>query len=444
VAPPRVAIVGASIAALVAAAALREKGLGVDVLERGQSVGGLFAKVDTPFGTQEVGMHVIYASPDQVAHMQAVLGRDAMDVLEGTAVDQGGSIFDGAPHYNSLYPDVRDHRLRPQIVDELLATTPAASEVADAAAEAERRFGPTAASSVFVPVLEKVWKTSAAALTGAALHCFFDLRRVVAFDKRVADLLKRDPWFDAVVANPDQNQPAGQVFGGRQAVVMKLDGAQLQERVAEWAASNDVMLAFGADVDIAGGDLQVDGGPVGERWDGCLVTSPVFAIPNDRPVRLAEIELTVDYVRLATGTTITFPTYYVLCHDPTVTASRIVNFASYSAQAADNDAGQVLAIETVHAVGDQPLPETITDDLRRIWPDIGIDDAFRLPKTLKLPVPTIENGRQLDAVIASVGERFGDRPLYFTGMRTDRGVFFSHQTIGLAHDAALDCYRQLV
>ena len=152
----------------------------------------------------------------------------------------------------------------------------------------------------------------------------------------------------------------------------------------------------------------------------------------------------VYYVRLATGTTITFPTYYVLCHDPTVTASRIVNFASYSAQAADNDAGQVLAIETVHAVGDQPLPETITDDLRRIWPDIGIDDAFRLPKTLKLPVPTIENGRQLDAVIASVGERFGDRPLYFTGMRTDRGVFFSHQTIGLAHDAALDCYRQLV
>ena len=35
------------------------------------------------------------------------------------------------------------------------------------------------------------------------------------------------------------------------------------------------------------------------------------------------------------------------------------------------------------------------------------------------------------------------KPVFFTGMRTDTGIFFSHHTIGLAYDSALACISRL-
>jgi predicted NAD/FAD-dependent oxidoreductase len=46
---------------MVAAGKLRRHGYEVTVFEKGLTVGGLYSKAQTPFGTQELGMHVLYA-----------------------------------------------------------------------------------------------------------------------------------------------------------------------------------------------------------------------------------------------------------------------------------------------------------------------------------------------------------------------------------------------
>ena len=57
-----IVVIGASVGGLVAAAELHAQGFQVTIVERGQKVGGLFNKVQTPFGMQELGMHVLYVT----------------------------------------------------------------------------------------------------------------------------------------------------------------------------------------------------------------------------------------------------------------------------------------------------------------------------------------------------------------------------------------------
>ncbi len=81
-------------------------------------------------------------------------------------------------------------------------------------------------------------------------------------------------------------------------------------------------------------------------------------------------------------------------------------------------------------------------EITRILPCACVKEAFRLPRSLPVFSPTLANGRLFDAFESSVAASFG-KPVYFTGVRTDTGVFFSHHTIGLAHDSALACLRRL-
>ena len=115
----RVAIVGASIGGLVAAGALRERGLDVTILERSKAIGGLYGKVETPFGPQEMGMHVLYAGKDQFRHLISIFGADVFQVLEGVSVDIGGHYNFGKLSLNSIYPDVRHHAMRDVMLDEI-------------------------------------------------------------------------------------------------------------------------------------------------------------------------------------------------------------------------------------------------------------------------------------------------------------------------------------
>ena len=51
---PKIAILGASLGGLIAAAELRASGFNVDIFEKGRSVGGLFSEVETPLISIEI------------------------------------------------------------------------------------------------------------------------------------------------------------------------------------------------------------------------------------------------------------------------------------------------------------------------------------------------------------------------------------------------------
>jgi len=278
-------------------------------------------------------------------------------------------------------------------------------------------------------------------LTPHALHCFFDLRRMVVAEKPEADQLKDDEALDAVVANPDQVHPKGQVFGGRMGLIFREGSNDLSERAAEWAHRSGVNLRFGIDVVVEHGELRVSGEALAKDFDACLVAVPVHMLAGERLNQADKAELTIYYLRLEAPLGENFPTYYILAHDSSFRASRIVNYDSYRPEK-DSAGYAVIAVEAIHVPGQAPTSDVIAAEVLRLQPHARIAETFQLPRSLPVLVPSLANGRLLDAFEASVVSTFG-KPVFFTGMRTDTGIFFSHHTIGMAYDSALACITGL-
>jgi hypothetical protein len=118
-----------------------------------------------------------------------------------------------------------------------------------------------------------------------------------------------------------------------------------------------------------------------------------------------------------------------------------VNYDSYRPK--NDSAGcSVIAVEAIHKPGQAPKADVIAAEVLRLQPHARIAETFQMPRSLSVLAPSLANGRLLDAFEASVDITFG-KPLFFTGMRTDTGIFFSHHTIGLAYDSALACINKL-
>ncbi|MDT4881702.1 hypothetical protein FQZ97_1175850 [compost metagenome] len=132
----------------------------------------------------------------------------------------------------------------------------------------------------------------------------------------------------------------------------------------------------------------------------------------------------------------------MLCHDSGFAASRIVNYGAYNFDQAPH-LDRVLAIEALHEVGQAPSIERLVGELQQVIPGVRVRDSHGLSRRLRVAVPSLANAARLDDLARRVSERSGFGVLHFTGMRTDKGVFFSHQTVGAAHAAALDCSRRL-
>jgi protoporphyrinogen oxidase len=332
--------------------------------------------------------------------------------------------------------------MRERVLEELRRRPDPSAPATNAREAAQQRFGVTGADAIVRPTLEKLWGSPAEALSPHALHCFYDLRRLVVCEKADADRLKQDPRLDEVIANPDQSRPAGEVFGGRVGLTFRTQVDDLEQRVSSWADRVGITLRFGANVSARDGVLAVDDQPVSGTFDACIMAVPLHQFLDATHVGADRMELSICYVQLTEHVDDRFPSYYVLAHDPAFRASRIVNYDAYNGENPP-DRPSVLAIEAVHAPDAAPSVDALTAELRAMFPHLTVDAAWALPRSVPVLSPTVRNGRLLDALQASLAAPFADKPVFFTGMRTDTGVFFSHHTIGLAHDSALACHARL-
>jgi hypothetical protein len=437
----RIAILGASLGGMVAAAELRRQGCEVTIFEKGLAVGGLYSKAETPFGTQELGMHVLYADQRHYKHLCDIFGEKSFHVMRGPSVDIGASANSGGVYWGSHYPSLIDHPLRSTVLAEMVSRPPADKPAVNAEEEAIRRFGPTAASEIVMPILRKLWGQEPNSLSRHALHCFFDLRRMVVAEKQEADQLKDSLALDAVVANPDQSSPKGEVFGGRMGLLFREDLNDLSERAAKWAHRAGIDLRFGADVSVRHGELIVEGEVLAPSFDASIVAVPVHMLAGEQLVQADKVELSIYYLRLEAPLGDQFPSYYILAHDSTFQASRIVNYDSYRPSHGPARYS-VVAVEAIHPRGHQPTPDAIAAEVLRLQPQVRIIDTFQIPRSLPVLTPSLANGQLLDSFESSVARAFG-KPVFFSGMRTDTGIFFSHHTIGLAYDCALACINRL-
>lgn len=434
---PSAVIIGASIGGLVAAVQLREGGWDVTVLEKGGSLGGLYSTVDTPFGNCELGMHVLYVSAEQQALLEKLFGADAFIEKHGVEVDIGASFNQGTLNSDSIYPDVRGLAELPLIREQILQRT--AQPCGGTASEAlHGRFGAVAAEKVVAPILQKLWGQPADALAPGALHCFFDLRRIIVADKAEADSLKQDPLLDAVIGNPLQNHPAGAVYGGRRALFFSAAAHDLSQRALTYLQQAGIEVELGCDVRLDDYRLVRDGQPLGNRFEVCILATPLSALAPDVASRLDSVELSVSYFQVEP---LDLPAYYVLCHSSDLAASRIVNYGAYNFDHVPHR-DRLLAVEALHEVGNPPSIEQLRAELQQVLPDVQVIDSHAFPRRLRVAAPTLANAVILDELAQRVTDASAFQVLHFTGMRTDQGVFFSHQTVGGAHAAALACSRR--
>ena len=436
-------MIGGSIGGLVAAAELCSQGFSVTIIEKSKSVGGLYNKVKTPFGLKEVGMHVLYVSNRHFEHLCEIFGQEAFDVLTGPDVDIGASHNFGRTCFDSVYPNICGHPMEQAIFNEMTAAENKNDAAENAAQEAVRRFGRIGGTEIAAPILQKLWDTPPQELTSNALHCFFDLRRMVICDKQKADLLKSDEWLDDVVANPIQSQPKGKVYDGRIGLTFSGLVENLETRVRSWAERKGIEFLFEKRISLQNGALMVDGGAVHSDYDACLFAMPVHNLACEQTAQLDKRELSICYFELKGKLAESFPSYYILCHDQRFKASRVVHYDAYHRDMG-SDPNTLIAVEFVHLPGQAPKTEEIAAEINSLLTSSVILSSFRLPNAVPVPVPTIKNQMLLNSVEESIKTHFGQTPIYFSGMRTDTGVFFSHHTIGLAYDSALDCCKQLL
>jgi len=437
----KVTILGASIGGLVSAAELAASGFDVTIIEKGKSVGGLYSKVETPFGEQELGMHVLYVNQNQFSHLSEIFGKDSFHILSGTQVDIGSCENFGHKFFNSHYPNVIGHHFQEKILQQLKETVSDNKKSLNAREEIIKRFGKTAATEVVNPILETLWKTKTELLTPDAIHCFFDLRRIVACTKREADTLKTDEWLDRVLANPDQLRPKGTAYDGRIGLIFKKGHDNISERVSTWAQEIGVELKFESEVLIDDG-LYIDNLPAHENTDACIVALPLHNLVPALANELDQLELSIYYLQTSEKISDEFPAYYLLSHSSNFKTSRIVNYDSYDPDTPDVGSS-VIAVEVIHELDNAPPQEEIVSEVELLFPSLNMQESYQLPKSLKFCSPTINNSRILDSVSQQIKHNFVDKPIYFSGMRTDKGVFFSHHTIGAAYEAALDYKRRV-
>ena len=437
----KVTIVGASLGGLIAAAELSQNGFDVSIIDKGKTVGGLYNKVSTPFGEQELGMHLVYVSKKQFSYLSDVFGADAFNVMRGTQVDIGACANFGQVFFNSHYPNLLGHELQDEILTQLKSCDGENKQALNATEEVINRFGYTAAKEVMVPILEKLWKMSPDLLTPQAIHCFFDLRRMIVCNKAEADILKSSPWIDSVLGNPDQSQPGGEVYGGRLGLTFKESQDVLGENVMRWVARREIDLKFEREVSVERGILYEEGVPIHKDCDGCIVTLPMHSMASDVADKLDQLELSIYYFKLSDKLWDQFPSYYILAHSKELKSSRIVNYDAYCEDRIDY-ASSIISVEVIHEIGEGPSESDIAFEIEQLFSPVSVKESFRLPNKMRICSPTLNNASLLDSVRVRIEKQFLGMPIYFSGLRTDTGTFFSHQTIGLAYDAALECKQR--
>jgi hypothetical protein len=331
---------------------------------------------------------------------------------------------------------------QPAILQQLVANASSHHEQKNASIVASNRFGTIAAETVVLPILKKLWQTEPALLTAGALHCFYDLRRIVACNKTEADQLKQDPVIDQVLGNPEQSLPAGAVFNGRMAARFTNNCGDLSEVVVSWLHSQNINIHFNTSVTIDDGQLRFNNMALAKQYDACIIASPLPALIPDARSRIELRELSIYYFQLAKVITAQFPAYYLLCHDANLRSSRIVNYSAYHDEQ-DPQGTCVIAVEVLHIPSAAPTAQDIATEISSVLPFASILASYKLPNTMPVPVPSLANAAVLDEYTEQLQKNNGGMPVYFSGMRTDQGLFFSHHTIGNAYDSALACAARL-
>lgn len=428
----KIAIIGGSIGGLITSVLLRKKGYEVTIFERSSELGGMYSKVETPFGKFELGMHVLYVNTEQKKVLFELYGDDYFLEKTGVNVDLGASFLNGTLNIESIYPNVINTKYSSYILEHLKNELLVENAHSSVISTLDKRFGKDYTASVVVRILEGLWREKAELLSSGAIHCFYDLRRVVAVNHAVASKLKTKKNHDDVIAWPNQKKTIGQIYENRSALFLRY--LNDEPKLVSNLKKHDVSLFLDQNIKLENNVFYSNDINLNETYDGIILTAPIHSLINkDVRSKVNYRKLVIYYFQLERSIKNSVPVYYVLGHDDDVLFSRLVNYDAYNNEKTTN----VVSVEIVFD-DEEPNLKDVIKDIERIHPSIKIKDYYKYPSILQIPMPTINNNKIFEQEIINIKNNLEGKYFKDSGMRTDLGRFFSHDTIREAYNATLE------
>lgn len=200
----KVIVVGAGINGLIFANLLVKKGYIVRLIESGPSIGGNFKAVSVGDNKYDRGLYLPQLTG--VAEIDSIFvdGQD-VNVRGGAEKDIAGNIFKGVLNDRSLFIDIsKNKNLAQRVFFEMSEKYGADTHETRSVNEYFiNRFGETAFKEIFQNILQNLVSYAVDDYDVAALKVFH-LTRLVFFDEIASARIKRNDFYNARVAYPDQ------------------------------------------------------------------------------------------------------------------------------------------------------------------------------------------------------------------------------------------------
>ncbi len=466
-----IVISGSGVSALMLARMIKKyknKDADITIIERDDKVGGQFGSVSYgDHGYFDYGMHIYYESciPEIDSLFTSLLPDEEWNILIDNLKDAAGIYVNGKLQLDTPYVDLRNlsPEKRKQYVAELFLhiennKDKKLKEGANTYEILTHHFGKVITDEVFVPILEKLYKTHPSDLDEIAT-LLTTINRIALFDEemmlklmKVEEIRSRVCYPNQYTMPPFRTNPQRAFYPKKYGMFrvlekfkssleaegvkfltsstiseLKLDGDTLKSVVitgkeTSQEISNVTKLFWSAGIPPLAGALKLDMSKL--TYDKQVNTAYYVNFLFDKNPEMDKL-------------------YYFYCFDKGFRSFRVTNYTNYC-PAAPEDRGYPLCVELWANAGDPDQEKDLIELALRELKAFGvIDDSYnvKFAKADKVhgggfPLPTVKNVSNMNTIREMI-EAKGVKNIIPIGVYASKNVFF-------IKDVLMDTYKKVM
>lgn len=466
-----IVISGSGVSALMLARMIKkykDSGASITIIERDEKIGGQFGSVSYgEHGYFDYGMHIYYECciPEIDTLFTSLLPEKDWNILEGNYKDAAGLYVNGKLQLLTPYVDIRNlpEEKRKQYIAELLLhiESKKGAQLKDGANTYEiltHHFGKLITDEVFVPILEKLYKTHPADLDEIATQ-LTTINRIALFDEEMMLKLMKVDEIRSCVCYPNQyTMPPFRTNTQRGFYPKQYGMFRIFEKFRELLEAEGVKFMTSSSIS----ELKLNG----DQLESVMVTGKdgVTEINNIEKLywsaglpplaaalKLSMSQLTYDkQVNTAYYVNFLFDKkpemdklYYFYCFDKGFRSFRVTNYTNYCPEA-NAGRGYPLCVEVWANAGDPDQEKYLIALALKELKTFGVvNDNFKVEfaKADKVhgggfPLPTIKNVSNMNTIREMIAEK-GVKNIVPIGVYASRNVFF-------IKDVLMDTYKKVM
>jgi protoporphyrinogen oxidase len=466
-----IVISGSGMSALMLARMIkkyRDTGAAITIVERDAVIGGQFGSINYgEHGYFDYGMHIYYEScvPEIDELFTSILPEKEWNILVENLKDAAGLFVNGKLQVLTPYIDVRNlpEAKKKEYIAELLLhiehmkdkklkEDPTAYDIL------QHHFGDKIVDEIFVPVLEKLYKTHPAQLDEIATQ-LTTINRLAMFDEEMMLKLMKVDEIRARICFPNQyTMPPFRTVPQRGFYPKKYGMFRVLEKLKSMLEAEGVRFLTSSTISevkldgnkvssivVAGKDGQEEIGNLEKLYWSAGLPPLANALKLDLSGFTYDKQVnTAYYVNFLFDKKPEMDQlYYFYCFDKGYRTFRVTNYTNYC-PAANEGRGYPVCVELWANAGDPDQePELIALAQKELKAFGVIDDTYKVQfaKADKVhgggfPLPTVKNVNNMNTIREMITER-GIKNLVPIGVYASKNVFF-------IKDVLMDTYKKVI